>query len=214
LCFRNSDKSTLSEEGFILRAVLRLFGNALVLGLNQQRAVERLEAIKDEMETNERLAAIFGDMRGQVWQGQKFTLSSAVCMQAVGSGQSLRGIKHYDFRPDCLLLDDVEGDVGASTPLEREATKKWFFGTVLPSLASRSIIRMAATPLDQGCLPVTLGKAPTWKTMVVPVRSMRDSDDSFFESWCAEQGVEYAQGVETTSQSQNPEDAEKDDSAT
>jgi hypothetical protein len=47
--------------------------------------------------------------------------------------------------------------------------------------------------------------------MVVPVRSMRDSDDSFFESWCAEQGVEYAQGVETTSQSQNPEDAEKDE---
>jgi hypothetical protein len=67
-------------------------------------------------------------MRGQVWQGQKITLTSGVCLRAVGSGQSLRGIKHYDFRPDCLLLDDVEGDVGASTPLEREDTKKWFFG--------------------------------------------------------------------------------------
>jgi hypothetical protein len=76
-----------------LRALLRLFGNALVLGFNQQRAVERLEPIKHEMETNERLAAIFGDMRGQVWQGRKITLTNGVCLQAVGSGQSLRGIK-------------------------------------------------------------------------------------------------------------------------
>jgi hypothetical protein len=146
---------------------------------------------------------IFGDMRGQVWQGQKITLTSGVCLQAVGSGQSLRGIKHYDFRPDCLLLDDFEGDVGASTPLEREDTKKWFFGTVLPSLASRSIIRLAATPLDQECLPVTLGKMPTWKTMVVPVRNMGGNEDAFFESWCAEQGVDVAgdatsRGLETS----------------
>lgn len=189
LCFRNSGKSTLSEEGFILRALLRLFGNALVLGFNQQRAVERLEAIKHEMETNERLGAIFGDMRGQVWQGQKVTLSNGVCLQAVGSGQSLRGIKHYDFRPDCLLLDDVEGDIGASTPLEREDTKKWFFGTVLPSLASRSIIRMAATPLDAECLPITLGKSPTWRTMVVPVKVIRSDPNDFFNTWCAEQGI-------------------------
>jgi hypothetical protein len=195
LCFRNSGKSTLSEEGFILRALLRLFGNALVLGFNQQRAVERLEAIKHEMEANERLAAIFGDMRGQVWQGQKITLTNGVCLQAVASGQSLRGIKHYNFRPDCLLLDDVEGDVGASTPLEREATKKWFFGTVLPALASKSIIRMAATPLDMECLPVTLGKMATWKTMVVPVRSMAGNEDAFFESWLADQGIEVP-GVE------------------
>jgi hypothetical protein len=122
----------------------------------------------------------------------KIVLTNGVCLQAVGSGQSLRGIKHFDFRPDCLLLDDVEGDIGASTPLEREATKKWFFGTVLPSLASRSIIRMAATPLDQECLPVTLGKMPTWRTMVVPVRSMGGNEDAFFEPWLAEQGIDVA----------------------
>jgi hypothetical protein len=131
-------------------------------------------------------------MKGQVWQGQKVTLVNGVCLQAVGSGQSLRGIKHYDFRPDCLLLDDVEGDIGASTPLEREDTKKWFFGTVLPALASRSIIRMAATPLDQECLPVTLGKMPTWKTMVVPVRHIASNENAFFESWLAEQGLDVA----------------------
>jgi len=108
-------------------------------------------------------------------------------------------VAHFDYRPDCLLLDDIEGDVGASTPLEREATKKWFFGTVLPSLASRSIIRMAVTPLDQECLPVTLGKMPTWKTMVVPVRSISGGEDAFFESWLAEQGVELgSDAVERT----------------
>jgi hypothetical protein len=153
-----------------------------------QTVVQRLW--KNEMETNERIGAIFGDVRGEVWQGQKVTLSNGVCLQAVGSGQSLRGIKHYDFRPDCLLLDDVEGDIGASTPLAREATKKWFFGTVLPSLAARSIIRMAATPLDMECLPVTLGKAPTSKTMVDPVRCISPGENSFFETWLAEQGIE------------------------
>jgi hypothetical protein len=148
-------------------------------------------------------------LRGQVWQGQKITLTNGVCLQAVGSGQSLRGIKHYDFRPDCLLLDDVEGDVGASTPLKREDTKKWFFGTVLPSLVSRSIIRMAAMPLDQECLPVALGKMASWNTMVVPVRSMGGNEDAFFESWLAEQGLNLVGA--TTSLPQPPSGA--DDSA-
>jgi hypothetical protein len=157
LCFRNSDKTRSRKRGSLPVLSFACLAMPWCSASISKGRSNGSKPSSTRWETHERLAAIFGDMRGQVWQGQKVTLSSGVCMQAVGSGQSLRGIKHYDFRPDCLLLDDVEGDVGASTPLEREATKKWFFGTVLPSLASRSIIRMAATPLDQECLPVTLG---------------------------------------------------------
>jgi hypothetical protein len=124
LCIRGSGKSTLSEEGLIIRALLRLFGNALVLGFNERRALERLETIKNELETNEKIQALFGDVRGSVWQGAKLVLSNGVCLQAVGSGQSLRGIKHRDFRPDFLLLYDIEGDNGHSTPLEHEVKQR------------------------------------------------------------------------------------------
>ena len=101
----------------------------------------------------------------------------------------MRGIKHRDFRPDFLLLDDIEGDSGASTPLEREDTKRWFTATVMPALAPRALIRMSATPLDQEALPVVLGKSPTWRTMVVPVKVIRSDPNDFFNTWCAEQGI-------------------------
>lgn len=68
---------------------------------------------------------------------------------------------------------------------------------------------MAATPLDQECLPVTLGKMPTWKTMVVPVRSISTGQNSFFEAWLAEQGTDPV--INQDGAPEGPDDAAKQD---
>jgi hypothetical protein len=169
MAFRGGGKSTISEEGLIIKALFRQFHNGLILGENEQRAAERLQSIKHELDTNETIEQLCGVMHGTIWQETKIVLANGVCIQAVGSGQSLRGIKHLSWRPDFLLVDDVEGDEDALTTVQREKTRQWFFSTVIPVLTPKSVIRMMATPLDAESLPVTLSRVPSWRTTTVPI---------------------------------------------
>jgi len=49
-------------------------------------------------------------------------LANGACAQAFGRGQSLRGVKHLDIRPDLVFADDVEEDEHVRTPEARQLT--------------------------------------------------------------------------------------------
>lgn len=66
--FRGSAKSSIGEEGMIIGACYRMFRNCLILGDTEDRAIDRLRAVKHEFETNEALEAMFGKLVGPVWQ--------------------------------------------------------------------------------------------------------------------------------------------------
>src|SRR6516225_172320 len=51
--FRGAAKSTLAEEAILIQALLRSFHNAIILGETYERAVERLRAIKHEIENKD-----------------------------------------------------------------------------------------------------------------------------------------------------------------
>jgi len=53
--FRGAAKSTLAEEAIIIGACLRKFKNCIILGETEERAIERLRAIKYEFEHNEKI---------------------------------------------------------------------------------------------------------------------------------------------------------------
>jgi hypothetical protein len=108
LAFRGGGKSTLAEEALVLAAAMKLVRNVLIIGSNSDRANGRLRAIKHELETNELLVELYGDLRGPVWNEGRIVLANGVCIQAFGRGQALRGVKHHDARPDFCFVDDVE----------------------------------------------------------------------------------------------------------
>lgn len=134
MMFRGGAKSTLAEETLIIRACLQKFRNGLILGESYERAVERLRSIKNEFENNPYIEELFGDLVGPTWAEGKIILANGVILQAYGSGQSLRGAKHLDARPDELLVDDLENDESVNTPEARDKMAKWFFSTVIPAL--------------------------------------------------------------------------------
>jgi hypothetical protein len=200
MCFRGSAKTTISEEAFIIRALFGEFENGLVLGENQPRAIEKLQSIKHEFETNEVIHSLFGYSEGPIWRDTKIVLSNGVCIQAVGSGQGMRGTKHYSARPDCVLCDDVEGDKDASTPEQREATRRWFFGVVLPACAppNRRIIRIAGTPLDAESLLIEVGKLPGWRTSTIPIKYINQDGGEWVSSWPERFPLEEIDKIEQT----------------
>lgn len=47
-------------------------------------------------------------------------------MEAIGSGKKVRGRKHRNWRPDLIVLDDIENDENVNTPEQRRKLKSWF----------------------------------------------------------------------------------------
>ena len=56
-------------------------------------------------------------------------------IRAMGAGQKFRGLKFRSKRPDLVLLDDVENDELVRSDERRDKLKRWFWGTLIPSLA-------------------------------------------------------------------------------
>lgn len=161
--FRGAAKSTLAEEAVVIGAALVEFRNALVIGASYERAVERLESIGHEIDGNEDLIGAFGPLHGgTTWTESKKVLGNGVILQAKGAGQSLRGVKYHDLRPDYVLIDDLEDEESTRTPAARLAMLRWLFKTLMPALAAGARIRFIGSRLDPEAVIVKIAEDPAW----------------------------------------------------
>lgn len=175
--FRSCAKSTRAEEAVALQALYQRFHNCVIVGSSQPRAKERLAAIKHELMVNEAILYLFGKQEGEKWGEEKIVLANGVCIQAIGIGTSMRGIKHYDWRPDFGLLDDLEDEESVKDPHQRDKTMAWLYGAFLPALSKepRARVRMLGNRLDSDALIVQVVRKGGWKHLRIPV--MEQADD-------------------------------------
>ncbi|MEK6591566.1 MAG: hypothetical protein AABZ67_00655 [Pseudomonadota bacterium] len=176
MAFRHGAKTTLAEEAIILRGSLAEYHYCLIVGSTKPQALKRLEAIKHEFETNDYLAELFGDQRGDAWAEDRIILKNGACIQAIGRGQSMRGIKYLQWRPELIFLDDIEEDEESRDETVREKSITWVLATLLPAAArtANTRIRVAETPRDPDGLPMRLKRNPGWQTKVYPVETVDD----------------------------------------
>ena len=168
LAFRGAAKSTIAEEYICIDACYRRFRNFVIVGESFTRAAERLAAIKHELDFNEHINLLFGNLHGPVWNEDKIVLTNGVVIQAFGRGMSLRGTKHDDVRPDGCLIDDIEDEESVNSLDGRDKTQRWLMRTLLPALAPRAKVRMLANMLDPDCLAVRLRKTGVWTVREYP----------------------------------------------
>ena len=155
--FRKSAKSTIvAEEATLIQAGLCEFRNCLLIGASYDRACERLESIKHEIETNEDLEQVFGIQRTSVWAADKIVLANGVVIQAKGVGQSLRGVKHYDQPPDYVVIDDLEDEESVRTPAARAEMLRWVHKTLIAACTKEARIRILGNRLDPEAVIVKL----------------------------------------------------------
>ena len=182
LVFRGGAKSTIAEEAIPIMAGFREFKNCLIIGENAERAVARLHAVKREFEANDLLRQAFGDLRGATWGEDRLVLSTGAAIQALGKGQSLRGIKHEDMRPDLVFGDDLENRQDVSTPEHRKKHLDWFTLDLLPACDPDYRVRVAATPLHPESLAMVLAKTPGWIVHTYPIYYL-DENGEKQSSW-------------------------------
>ena len=124
---RGHAKSTsLTFKGTIHAVVYGYKHYPIIISDSSDQAEGFLDNIRVEFEENEAIREDFGDLTGKVWRSNVLVTSTNIKVEAIGSGKKIRGRKHRNWRPDLLILDDIENDENVRTPEQRAKLDSWF----------------------------------------------------------------------------------------
>lgn len=142
-----------------------IFRHYLNVQSNLTKAMAINSSIKQELETNEDLFALYGNQMGEKWNEQQFVLKNGTVFTALGAGQSIRGLNYRNIRPDYILVDDLYDEEDIYNP---EATLKknaWFWGSLFPSRAKtkRCSFHIQGTAINREDLLEKLKAQSRWK---------------------------------------------------
>lgn len=100
-----------------------------------------------EFEENERIKADFGDLKGRQWKSEDFTTRNGIRVKARGYGQRIRGLRNRQYRPDRVLIDDLENDKNVRNPKLVKERVNWILTSVMGSLEENYSMMMIGTIL-------------------------------------------------------------------
>lgn len=101
--------------------------NVMVLvGKSQDSANVLLGDIQAELQYNQRYNADFGTQyNAGDWQEGRFVTAQGVAFFALGRGQSPRGIRYHENRPDYIVVDDLDDDELCRNPSRVDDLTNW-----------------------------------------------------------------------------------------
>jgi hypothetical protein len=135
----------------------------IILSDSSDQAESFLDNIRVEFEENEAIIEDFGDLRGKVWSTGVIITSTDIKVEAIGSGKKIRGRKHRNWRPDLLVLDDIENDENVRTPEQRKKLENWFYKAVSKAGDDYTDIVYIGTLLHYDSLLAKVLKNPGYK---------------------------------------------------
>ena len=103
--------------------------------------------IQLEIEENERIKADFGNLKGPSWSAADFITRNGIRVKARGRGQRVRGLRNRQFRPDRVIIDDLENDKNVKNPKIVKEAVNWILTAVMGSLAENFSMIMIGTIL-------------------------------------------------------------------
>ncbi len=181
---RGHAKSTVMTLKNALHAALYGYKRyILLISDTETQAAGFLESIKYELETNERILRDFGEQAGKKsWKTSSILLQNGCRIDAVGTGQKLRGRRNYQRRPDLILCDDIENDEGVRTAEQRRKTADWFWKAVCKAGDSYTDILFIGTILHYDSLLANLLDNPGFSSQVYRA-VLSDSPSPLWEEW-------------------------------
>lgn len=177
LGFRGSAKSTILEA-FALWSMLNGKHNFIVyIRSTIEDAKMSLANIRNRIEENAELRTDFNIIIGEKkdhdfrekWSEGQITIGDCT-MIARSRLQKFRGKKFKKARIDLIIGDDLEDVKDADTKEKRDATRKWFFGEVMPAtkqgvLATNVKVILLGNLVHKDCLIKHLSKSGIVKTL-------------------------------------------------
>jgi len=104
------------------------------IGEAQDQARDNLAWIQNHIYENPAIHYYFGDLEGDKWTKDEFTLKNGCRMIGKGTSQRLRGKKQLSTRYTGIVLDDFESELNTKTPDSRRQIKEWVTAAVYPAI--------------------------------------------------------------------------------
>ncbi|MBU0649543.1 hypothetical protein KJ969_05645 [Patescibacteria group bacterium] len=138
VAFRGSGKSTIITTSYPIWAILGEQEKKFVLIICQTRtqAKQHMMNLKRELESNQLLKNDLGPFQEESdeWGSSSLVFSNLNArITAASSEQSIRGIRHHQYRPEIIICDDVEDLASVKTRESRQKTYQWLTGEVIPA---------------------------------------------------------------------------------
>ena len=136
---RGEAKSTIVTRLFALYCVVTNQKNYIaIISDSLDQSAEFLQAIKTELEVNPRIKTDFPKVHGagRIWQSYTIHTANSIKIQCAGARKKMRGWVYGAYRPDLVLLDDLENDENVESPEQRDKLYKWLLRTPLKLAAA------------------------------------------------------------------------------
>jgi predicted phage terminase large subunit-like protein len=138
VAFRGSAKSTIFTTSYPVWAILGEQQRKFVLLLSQTQAQARqhMMNLRRELESNALLKSDLGPFQEEnnEWGSSSLVFSKlGARITAVSTEQSIRGLRHNQYRPDLIIGDDLEDIASTKTREGRDKTYQWLTGEVIPA---------------------------------------------------------------------------------
>lgn len=110
----------------------------------------QLDNVKRELERNEAILAVFGELKpqlrdGEAWTKDLFETTSGIAFAARSVGGQIRGLNIHGNRPTEFIVDDLEDFESANSETQRAKLITWAYSDLLPALPKlRDDARMIA----------------------------------------------------------------------
>ncbi|MCY8048458.1 phage terminase large subunit [Bacillus haynesii] len=146
-----------------------------------------VEWVNDQLKYNEKLREDFGTLVGTDRElkdnADSFETNNGCFVQASSIGGQLRGSRYKAYRPDLIILDDLESSKNTNTLDLRTKNEEWFNKVVMPMGDPRrtAIIYMGTLVHASGLLPAVLNRADFNGKMFSAIVSEPDRQDLWDE---------------------------------
>lgn len=179
---RGFGKTTLNT--IIYPAKKILFGEKkfiMPISATASSALAQGENLKRELLTNTDIIRLFGPMKSEVFAKDQWITANNIMVLPRGAGQQVRGQLFHNYRPDLIIVDDLETSEQVQSEEQRRKLKEWFYSD-LCNCVDRSKkdwkIIVIGTVLHEDALLVELLEDPTWTSVRLEL-----CDDEFNTHW-------------------------------
>lgn len=157
-------------------------------------ATSNVNALKAELGENKRLEIVYGTQTSRYWKDGEFITSGDVMVKAISYEGKIRGIKHKQWRPSLILLDDLENDENVRSAEQRLYMRDWITKAALPALAKGGRMKIIGTILHSDSLleNIIMGndEFASWKQNSKKFKALNDGPDGEYSLWPALYSVE------------------------
>jgi len=187
---RGHAKTTFKVLFKVLHAIVYGYESfILIVGHSAPEAEAKVRDILNELENNELLHLVYGNLapvRGQPgWSTKNFVTQNGIRIMAKSRGKQVRGVKHGTHRPTLIILDDIESPDKVLTDQQRYKTKQWFEKDILKlgSVDGKTNITVIGTCLHPEALLPELLASPGWRGAKYQAISSFSDNQALWATW-------------------------------